>query len=146
MDVITMLWTRVLATDHGTSTVYAPGIREFHPWVPTQSFASLPLRLRGNVRSIDMSVRNKNQVQIIQIRYNPREKIEFYSTSSLYPLCTSIYTHERVDVIQQNTTYYIFLHLLVWIERNCGSCSSSEGVSGHQNREQGVGLLLVLAS
>ncbi len=30
-----MLWMRVLATDHGTSTVYAPCIREFHPQVPT---------------------------------------------------------------------------------------------------------------
>uniref|UniRef100_A0A0D9XZT0 Uncharacterized protein n=1 Tax=Leersia perrieri TaxID=77586 RepID=A0A0D9XZT0_9ORYZ len=27
---MTRLWMRVLATDHGTSTVYAPGIREFH--------------------------------------------------------------------------------------------------------------------
>ena len=30
-----MLRMRVLATDHGTSTVYAPGIQEFHPRVPT---------------------------------------------------------------------------------------------------------------
>jgi hypothetical protein len=36
MDVITMLWMRVLATDHETSTVYAPGIQEFHPRVLTK--------------------------------------------------------------------------------------------------------------
>ena len=30
VDAMTRLWMRVLATDHGTSTVYAPGIREFH--------------------------------------------------------------------------------------------------------------------
>uniref|UniRef100_A0A0D9X974 F-box domain-containing protein n=1 Tax=Leersia perrieri TaxID=77586 RepID=A0A0D9X974_9ORYZ len=35
------LWMRVLATDHGTSTVYAPGIREFHsPGADTRPAAS----------------------------------------------------------------------------------------------------------
>lgn len=35
MDVITILWMCVLATDHETSTVYAPGIQEFQPRVLT---------------------------------------------------------------------------------------------------------------
>lgn len=35
MDAIIMLWMRILTTDHGTSTGYTPGIREFHPPVLT---------------------------------------------------------------------------------------------------------------
>jgi hypothetical protein len=37
IDVIAMLKMCVLATDHGTvRTVYAPGIRQFHPRVLTK--------------------------------------------------------------------------------------------------------------
>ncbi len=41
VDVMIRLWMHVLATDSGSSTLYAPSIRELHPRVPTINMTHL---------------------------------------------------------------------------------------------------------